>query len=228
VLIAASGLVTLLFTFVVPRFVGLLTDLSLEVPLLTRVVMAISNAFVQGWPVLLGLAAALPVAHRLALRHPAFARHHDRALMHLPIFGPLVAMFGLSRFANNLGMLYRSGIPLLKGLQICQGLVGNRAIEHAIADVHQAVLEGTPMSRCMSRHDVFPGTVVTMVATGETSGSLDDALQSVADYYNALIPRRIKVVFAVFNPAMMLSLIAVVGVVALAVILPILQLWNAR
>ena len=67
-----------------------------------------------------------------------------------------------------------------------------------------------------------------MIATGESSGTLDVALRSVAEYYNKIIPRRIKVVFAIFNPAMMLGLIGVVGIVALAVILPILQLWNAK
>jgi len=225
---AATGLVVLLFTFVVPRFVSLLTDLSLRVPTLTRIVMSVSELLVAGWPWLLALVIGAPIALRLALRHPPFGRAFDRRLMDLPVFGSLVSMFGLSRFANNLGMLYRSGVPLLKGLEICQQLVGNRAIEYALEDVRRGVLEGTPMSKSLARHDVFPGTLVTMVATGEGSGNLDEALSGIAQYYNAIIPRRIKVVFAVFNPAVMLTLIAVVGIVALAVVLPILQLWQAR
>lgn len=228
VVVAAAGLVILLFTFVVPRFVALLTDLSLQVPMLTRIVMGISEVMVGGWPWLLGAAIAAPVMLRLALRDPGFGRTFDRKLMELPVFGQLVAMFGLSRFANNLGMLYRSGVPLLKGLEICQKLVGNRAIEFALEDVRRGVLEGTPMSKGLARHDVFPGTLVTMISTGESSGNLDEALSGVAQYYNAIIPRRIKVVFAIFNPAVMLTLIGVVGVVALAVVLPILQLWQMR
>jgi type IV pilus assembly protein PilC len=70
--------------------------------------------------------------------------------------------------------------------------------------------------------------MVTMISTGETSGTLDYALQSVSDYYNKIIPRRIKIVFAIFDPLMMVSLIAIVGTVALSVILPILQLWDAK
>jgi len=228
VIFAATGLVLLLFTFVVPRFVTLLTDLSLEVPWLTSVVMSISDVLVGGWPWIVGTALGAPIALRIALRHPAFGRAFDRKLMDMPVFGSLVAMFGLSRFANNLGMLYRSGVPLLKGLEICQKLVGNRAIEHALEDVRRGVLEGTPMSKGLARHDVFPGTLVTMIATGESSGNLDEALSGVAQYYNAIIPRRIKVVFAIFNPAVMLTLIGVVGTVALAVVLPILQLWQMR
>jgi type IV pilus assembly protein PilC len=226
VLMAASALVAMLFTFIVPKFVGLLNDLSLEIPLLTRVVMGISDFFVHFWPLIFGAAIAVPIALKFALRVPAFGRIFDRKLMDIPVFGSLVSMFGVSRFAQNLAMLYRSGIALLNGLEICRGLVGNRAIEFALEDVRQTVLEGTPMSKGMSKHDVFPSTLVTMVATGEASGTLDEALQGVADYYNTLIPRRIKAVFAIFNPAVMLALIGVVGVVALAVILPILQLWQ--
>ncbi|MFT3828728.1 MAG: type II secretion system F family protein [Opitutaceae bacterium] len=228
VLVAAVGLVLMLFTVVVPKFVTLLTELALEVPTLTRVVMGISRVLLQGWPALLALAIALPVGLKLALRSPQFAIWLDRQKMELPVFGSLVGMIALSRFSHNLALLYRSGIPLLRGLEICRNLVGNRAIAAAIGAVHESVLEGRPLSKSLAEHPVFPQTLVTMLATGETSGTLDVALQGIADYYNKIIPRRIKVVFAVFNPAMMLSLIGVVGIVALAVILPILQLWNAR
>jgi type II secretory pathway component PulF len=178
--------------------------------------------------VLLVIAIAVPVGLKIALRVPAFAVAFDRALMRIPIFGPLIGMFALSRFSQNLAMLYRSGITLLRGLEICRQLVGNRAVERALDDVRRGVLEGTPMHKCLAQHDVFTPTLITMIATGESSGSLDFALQSVADYYNKIIPRRIKIVFAIFDPVMMVSLIAIVGIVALSVILPILQLWDVK
>jgi type II secretory pathway component PulF len=225
---ASLALVLLLFTFVVPKFVGLLNDLSLKVPLLTRIVMSVSEALVYFWPALLAIVVVLPVALKVALRSKKLGRAFDAALMQVPVFGSLVAMFALSRFARNLGMLYQAGIPLLRGLEICRSLVGNRAIAHALDQVRNSVLEGTPLSKSLSQHSVFPATVVTMISTGETSGTLDVALRSVSDYYNKIIPRRIKIVFSIFDPVMMVSLIAIVGTVALAVILPILQLWNTQ
>jgi type II secretory pathway component PulF len=225
---ASLSLVLLLFTFVVPKFVGLLTDLSLKVPALTRMVMAVSETLVHYWPLLLAVIIGGPVALKVALRSEAFGRAFDGGLMRLPVFGSLVAMFALSRFARNLGMLYQAGIPLLRGLEICRNLVGNRAIAHALDQVRTGVMGGTPLSKCLGQHPVFPAAVVTMISTGETSGTLDVALRSVSDYYNKIIPRRIKIVFAVFDPVMMVSLIAIVGTVALAVVLPILQLWGAQ
>jgi type II secretory pathway component PulF len=180
------------------------------------------------WPAVLTIVVVLPVALKVALRSKKLGRAFDAALMQVPVFGSLVAMFALSRFARNLGMLYQAGIPLLRGLEICRSLVGNRAIAHALDQVRNSVLEGTPLSKSLSQHSVFPATVVTMISTGETSGTLDVALRSVSDYYNKIIPRRIKIVFSIFDPVMMVSLIAIVGTVALAVILPILQLWNTQ
>lgn len=225
---ASMALVLMLFTFVVPKFVSLLTDLNLKVPMLTRVVMAISNVLIHYWPVVIALVVGVPMLLKIILRSDSAACTFDRGLMNLPIFGPLIAMFALSRFTHNLAMLYKAGIPLLRGLEICRNLVGNRAIEKSLDDVRRGILEGTPLSKCLAAHDVFPQTLVTMIATGETSGTLDFALQSVSAYYNKIIPRRIKIVFAIFDPVMMVSLIAVVGIVALSVILPILQLWDAK
>lgn len=226
VILVATAFVLLLFTLVVPKFVGLLTDMDIEIPALTQAVMSISNALVSGWPVVLVSAIGIPLGIRAALRSPRFALSWDRAKMLIPVFGPLVSMFAITRFARNLGMLYRSGITLPRALEISRGLVGNRAVEAAVREVHSGVLVGNPMSRTMLAHEVFPKTLVTMVATGESSGSLDSALESVAGYYNSMIPRRIKVIFSIFNPAIMILLIAVVGTVALSVVLPILQLWN--
>jgi type II secretory pathway component PulF len=228
VMCAAGGLVLMLFTLVVPKFVALLGQLSLDVPLLTKIVMTLSQVLLRGWPVLLALAVGIPVLLKFALRSPEFAAWIDRQKMDLPVFGSLVSMIALSRFAHNLALLYRSGIPLLRGIEICENVVGNRALSAALATAHDGVLEGKPLSRCLAADPLFPQTLVTMIATGESSGTLDVALNSVAEYYNKIIPRRIKVVFAIFNPAMMLGLIGVVGLVALAVILPILQLWNAK
>ncbi len=226
---AATALIILLFTFVVPKFVILLTDLKLEIPTLTRVVMAVSHALIHGWPWFLAVFVGVPLALKFALRRsPEFARGFDEHLMKLPIFGSLIAMFALSRFTQNLSMLYKAGVPLLRGLEISRNLVGNHAIAAAIDDARDGVSQGVPLSKGLARHALFPPMLITMIATGESSGSLDVALQGIADYYNKMIPRRIKIVFAIFDPLMMLSLIGVVGVVALSVILPILKLWTVR
>jgi type II secretory pathway component PulF len=228
VLSAAAGLVGVLFTWVVPRFVTLLTDLNLEIPLITRIVMVASDLFTRGWPVWVPALLLVPALGALSSRNPSLAARRDAALMGLPIFGDLFTLFALSRLSHNLAMLCRAGIPLVRSLEICQGLVGNQVMARAIDEVRSRVVEGVALHRALAAHPVFPSLLVALVATGEASGNLDRSLDSLSSYFNRQIPRRMKLVFSVFDPLMMVGLVAVVGVVALAVILPVLQLWQLR
>lgn len=225
---AALALVVLLFTFVVPRFSTLLVELNLAVPALTRAVATVSAAMVNHWPIWVGALAAIVLAFRWGRHVPGLAEAWDRAILRVPVLGPLFAMVALSRFARNLALLYRSGIPLLRGLEVVRGLVGNRALAAAVGRLHTALEQGIPLHRGLATEPLFPATVVTMVSTGESAGSLDVALQSVAEYYNKLLPRRLKLAFAWFDPIAMFALVGLVALVAIAVILPILQLWQAR
>lgn len=226
-LAAASGLVLLLFTFVVPRFAELLEGVAGELPAITRAVMSVSAFLAGAWPLLLAAALAAAAGLKVAFRSPGFACRFDRALLQLPVFGPLLAMFALARFAQNLAILCRARVPLLRGLEITRELVGNAAFTRALDDVRAGLQEGVALHRGLAAHALFPPTLVTMIATGESSGRLEPALQNVARYYNKLIPRRIKLVCSILDPAIMLVMIGLVAVVALAVILPVLQLWEA-
>lgn len=226
VITAATGLILFLFTFIVPKFVTLLNELALELPALTQYVMIISDFLKSYLLIILTVLFLIPVLYKIIRKTKKGGIFIDRMMMNLPIFGNLIQMFGFSRFSKNLSMLYRSGIPILKGLQITQSVMGNLAIREAVTATRKAVEEGTPLSQGLARIDIFPKILVTMIATGEESGSLDESLNSVAGYYDEIIPRKIKALFTFFEPVVMLTLIGIVGAVALSVILPILQLWS--
>jgi len=137
-------------------------------------------------------------------------------------------MLALSRFTHNLAILYRSGLPILQALELCKrGLIGNVAVERAVASIAEEVKTGSTISEAMHRQPVFSAMLLRMVNMGETTGNLDQALDNVADYYNQVIPRRIKNVFSVLEPALMLLLIFIVGAVALAIYLPIITLMGS-
>src|SRR5205814_8450262 len=110
---------------------------------------------------------------------------------------------------------------------LCQGLVGNAVVEKAVGEVEESIGSGETISEAMRRQTVFPSILIRMVVMGETTGNLDAALENVSDYYNQIIPRRIKKIFAIMEPALMLFLIFLVGTVALSIFLPILSLMIA-
>lgn len=229
VLASTAGFVLLLFTFLIPRFATLLTELNVPLPLLTQGVMGLSDFMVAHWPWIVFLPPSLWLGAKTSRRwSPGLAMALDKLKLSLPIFGNLNRLICLSRFAHHVAVLYQAGIPLLESLRLCRGLVGNRVIAQAVESIEAGVNEGVPMHEVMARQPVFSKLILQMVMVGENTGQLGEALQNVADYYNEVIPRLIKKTFTILEPVMILSLIVLVGTVALSIFLPIANLLGVQ
>lgn len=228
VLGAVVMFVLCLFTFVVPKFVDLLKAARVELPWMTRFVFGISDFLKATWWIWILAVVVLPIASQfLKRRYEKYALMYDRVMFKLPIFGELNHMLVISRLAHNLAVLYRAGISVINALKLCENLVGSVLVGRALEDVGQRVTAGEGISEALRKHPVFPGLLVRMVAMGEKSGTLDASLDNVSTYYNTVIPRRIKKVFGILEPTLILFLVGVVGGVALAVFLPILAMMSA-
>jgi type IV pilus assembly protein PilC len=216
-----------LFIFVIPRFAQLLNSVNTKLPLLTQIVFDLSASLQSTWYVWLLVIPAVVITVLIARRYSkGVATSMDKLKMSMPVFGPLNLMLATSRFTHNLAILYGAGIPLLHGLGLCKGLTGSVMMEDAISQVEDGIKSGSTMSEAMRRQPIFPLLLVRMVVMGETTGSLDQALENVSSYYNDIIPRRIKKIVTMMEPALTLFLIGLVGCVALAIYLPILQLMG--
>ena len=227
VMVAVIGLLVLLFTFVIPRFVPILEGLHVPLPTITILVIAISELFVETWWIAGSLILLGPMIWVVGRTYvPGFALWRDRMILQLPVLGELIRMLTLSKFVQNFAVLYRAGIPVLQSLQLCQGLVGNSVMERALQDTQRAVSEGSTINESLSRHPVFPPMVIQMISVGEATGTLPHTLMNVANYYNREIPRRIKKVFGILEPLITLGLIGIVGIVALALFMPMMSLMG--
>jgi type IV pilus assembly protein PilC len=229
VLVATLMFFVLVFTFLIPRFAEVLIEIKVKMPLLTRVFLGISKFMVaHGWAVA-GVAILVIFILRFGPRlSTAFARGLDRFLLWMPIFGEMHHLICLSRVAQNLATLYRAGIPLLNALQLCRSLVGNRIVEDSMLTVEAGVNAGRAMHETMKQDSIFSRLMVQMVAVGETTGTLGESLQHVADYYNDIVPRQVRKLLAVMEPLLIIGLVVMVGTVALAVFLPIAAMFDAN
>lgn len=227
VLLAVCGLLVLLFTFVIPQFIPVLESLEIQLPWLTDVMFRVSETMVATWWLWSLLLVAGPLTFIIVRsRVPKMVWWIDKGKLHLPVFGGLLQMLALSRFTHNFAMLARSGISVLDCLHLCQGVVGNRVMAHALGETEQAVKEGRTLSESLGRHAVFPPLFIQMVSVGERSGKLEQTMSKVAAFYSEEIPRRVKKMFGVLEPLLTLALISIVGTVALAIFLPILTLMG--
>lgn len=228
VLIIVCLFVLLLFTFVIPKFVMLLTAAKVPLPLATRIVFGASDfAKATWWIWMLGF-IGVPVAIQLGRKYSErFAIFFDKVKFKAPLFGELNHMLVISKFAHNLAVLYRSGVPIIQALELCQGLVGSPLLAKVVADVKERVEAGDVISEAMRRHEIFPALLLRMTVMGEKTGNLDHSLENVSEYYNVVVPRKIKKIFSILEPALIIGLVAVVGGVALSIFLPIVSLIGA-
>ncbi len=228
-LIAAISFFFVVFTFFIPRFTGVLKELGVPLPWLTRVMIGVSDFVVAHYVAVILAVILPPVLGFVGVRKwPAFADWIDGLKLRIPFIGPILWQASLCRLLHNLAALYRAGIPLLEALRLCQPLVGNRRIQQGIMTVHRGVSAGRPLHVTMSQTSLFPPMVIQMTALGESTGTLDQSLQSVANYYDVIVPRAVKALFTLFEPVMIVGLLLVVGTIVLSVFLPIASALDAK
>jgi type IV pilus assembly protein PilC len=227
VLTALIGLVVLLVGWVVPRFRGIFDTLGVSLPLPTRVLLAVSDGFLQNWPLLVVVSVASAIAFFVMRRLPRVRAAMDALLLRLPVIGELRLSLVSSMVAHFLGAFIGSGVPVTQGLDLLAGMVGNSKIAAALREVRERILKGETLTRAFAAVQVFPPLVLRMIAIGEESGTLPQSLAKAEEYYNREIPRRVKRLVDLTGPALTILMGAILCVVLLAVLLPIYQLYNS-
>ena len=220
-MVALGGLVTLLFTFVLPRFASILAKTGAPLPLPTKVVLFIGGFMQANWTYLFLGAAALVVLVRLWVRTPGGRLAMDRLKLQLPIFGSIIRKVALSRFSHNLETLHRAGVEFVFALTVLERVVGNAAIARALAQVRERVVGGMGFTDALRASGEFPPLVLRMVSSGEMSGNLPDSLNRVSQYYDKEVPDAVRRLFALIEPAMITVMAVVVLGSILSVFLPI-------
>lgn len=228
VLFVVCAFVMILFTFVIPRFVLLLAQAKVTLPLPTQIVFGISGFAKETWWLWVLLVFGTPIGLAIARRSSArFAMAEDKVRFRIPLFGELIHMLVMSRFAQNLAVMYRAGIGIVEAIKLTRGLVGSVWVSSVLEDVCYRLETGETVSESMKHHPVFPSLLQRMVVMGEKTGNLDKALENVSEYYNLVVPRKIKRIFSIAEPALILFLVVIVGFVALAIFLPILGMLGS-
>jgi type IV pilus assembly protein PilC len=225
VLLVAAGVITLLLWKVVPIFATLFLGLGVDLPLPTRIVMALSNFVGSIFGLLLlvffvGLAVGLKLWH--ATTNGRFIL--DGMLLKLPLVGILLRKIAVARFTRTLGTLISSGVPILEGLDITARTAGNAVIEKALGQVRKALEQGKNLADPLKATDVFPGMVTQMIGVGEQTGAMDAMLQKIADFYEEEVDAAVRDLLAGLEPAMIVFLGVVVGGIVISMYLPLFSL----
>lgn len=221
--VVGSGVLFFLVVFVVPKITRIVEDLGQALPLPTLLLIKGSALLEQGWWLLLLLGLLGGWQLRRHLRTPAGRLQCDRWLLRAPLFGHLNQMIATARLARTLATLLKSGMPLLRALEVTAGLLTNTALRRALQDTAISVREGEGLAEPLRRSGVFPPMLTQMAAIGEKSGELETMLQRVAESYEHQSELRIAALLALLEPMMILLMGGIVGFIVLAILLPIFQ-----
>jgi len=213
----------ILMTFVIPRFVSFFGAFKAELPLPTRILIAINNIIQGYWYWILGVIVAFIYFFKKALSTEKGRYAWDRFVLSAPIFGPLFLKIFLSRFARMLAAMLRSGIPILEALVITAATVNNKVISRVILDIRDQVSQGKSLTEPMKGTRVFPPIAVSMVSIGEKAGSMENMLNKVSDYFDRESSYTIKNLTPLLEPILIFGLAMVALLFALGIFLP---MWD--
>lgn len=220
----AFGLVVVLVTYVIPRFAGLYQDFQAELPLLTLAILAVASFVKQQIYLLLGALAVGGLLLRRYMQSDAGRLAWDRTRLRLPFVGEIFHLFGLSQFVRALATLLAGGTPLVPALEVAVGTVTNRAIAEPLRGVIPMVREGQPLWSSLETTGLFPELSLAMVQVGEATGSLEEMLSGVGQFYDESIEVKLTRLVTLIEPAVLVLMGGVIVTLLLSVYLPMFTL----
>jgi MSHA biogenesis protein MshG len=223
VVIALFSATFFLMSYVVPKFVVLFTASKVELPFATRLLIAISNICANYNILIIGMVVSLVLLYRMGLQYREVVHLRDSISMRLPVFGKLYTKIYMARFSRVFAVLTRSGIDIIKTLNLSSAALQNLLLRDQLAEISIEVENGISLDDAMARQHLFPEMVTQMVSVGVESGRIDEMMDKVADYYDMETNYTIKNLATLIEPILLAFMGIMVGFIALAIFTP---MWS--
>jgi type II secretory pathway component PulF len=227
VLGAIGMLILVLIGFVFPKIIPVLQQRSASLPLPTRIIMATSTFLRAEGMIVLALIVGTFIVFKVLRSRPRLGTVIDRMQLKLPIVGDLIRNVNMARLVTYLGLFYRSGVEIILALTLVERMIANRVVAAAVNRVRLDIEGGETMAVAFGRNPLFPPVVVRSVALGETTGQLDESLARAQTFYEREVPSAVRRMITALQPALIMVMGSVVLLVALAMILPILSIYQS-
>ena len=225
--VVAAAVVVFLISYVVPGITRLFTEMNQELPWPTRFLISVSS-FSQAYiAVLIGLLCAAVIGVAAMLKSREGRTWMDRAVLKLPLFGPLLFRLELARLTRTLGALMKSGLPVMTAMEITQRVIQNSLIAEAMKAIRESVQKGENIAGAMRATGLFPPVVYHLIATGQMSGNIEDGLIDIAEMYDVEVEASVRTLTTLLEPVILLVMGGIVTFIVLAILLPIFEINQA-
>jgi type IV pilus assembly protein PilC len=224
----ATGVVSGVIVFVIPKFQEIFDSFSVKLPRITQVLLDISYFVSTYWYLVFGVPIVLAVTHSVLMGSARGYRLRVHGLqLRIPVAGRLLRQSLIADFARTFGTLVQAGVPHLDALGIVRDATSNEVLVDGVESIRRTVREGEGIARPMGETGLFDDLVTNMVDVGEETGELDNMLLKVADAYEKQVDRRIDGLFKLLEPAMLLIMAVVVGFIVVALFMPLMEIMNS-
>jgi type IV pilus assembly protein PilC len=225
ILCVALGVVAVMLGKVIPTFETMYQNFdNAALPRPTQIVIDISRSFTNNWYWYFGSVAAILVGLSAMLRSPRGREAFDAGILHVPVVGSVLRKVVVARFTRTLGTLLSSGVPILDALDICARTAGNKKVEKAVLYARAQIATGKDMGGPLGETKVFPPMVTQMIGVGEQTGAMDQMLQKIADFYEDEVDTAVAALTSLMEPIMIVVLGGIMGVILIAMYMPIFEL----
>ena len=227
VLTLALSVLFFLVTFIVPKFMQIFKEMNVPLPLITQILLVISDFAKNRWFIGLGIIIGLIVLYKILYGLTATRLILDRIKLDMPVMGPLLRKIAIARFSRTLGTLLSSGVPILQALMVAKDTTGNEVMARSIIRVHDSVREGETVAKPLLKAGLFPAMAVNMISVGEETGALDQMLLKIADVYDEEVDVTVTGLMSLLEPFLIIGMGLIVGFIVIAMFLPLFSLVTA-
>lgn len=227
VILFIAAAMVVLNIFVIPVFSQMFAKFGVDLPLTTRILIGTSNFFVQYWPIMAGVAVALPILIRWSLNKKSVRLAWDRVKLHLPVMGSIIDRSLLGRFSRSFSLMLQSGVPLNLALSLVAEAIDNKFLEERILDMRRQIEQGNSLSTVTTQSKMFTPLVLQMFAVGDETGRVDELLQEAADYYEREVDYDLKSLTAKIEPILLIFVAVIVAILALGIFTPMWDMYGA-
>lgn len=224
VLSVVAAVMVLALTYIIPIFKDFYAGYGKSLPLPTLILMAMSNFLRSYWYIFMGGVAGSFIAFKRFIATTNGRLLFDKFRFKIPVFGNLDLLVGNARFGHLLSSLYKSGLPMLKTLDIIAGSIGNSAFEHSIKTLEKKIQGGSSIAHAMEEEPYFTPIMIEGVTVGEETGNLDEMLENVATFYDEEVDYILENLTTLLEPFLLVFIFGIIGLLALAIYLPIINL----
>ena len=226
-LVVVAGVVVLMLTYIIPQFKETLEGAGMDLPAITKAVMAMSDGLIKWWWLVGIIIVALVVGFRVWSKTETGAIVLGRVLLRIPVVGDLQIKSAAARLARTLSTLMASGIPMVDAISIVTKLMSNRIVQKVMEEARGEVERGTPLSVPLRDSGVFPPLLYNMAAIGEETGNMEEMLEHAADFYEEEVENATKAVTAIMEPVIIVLMAGVVVPIMFAIMAPMMSMYTA-